>query len=408
MAYIRECENLINWYVYGRLPLSEIVFFLTNRCNQRCLTCWQWEEDFTVKEKELADEEWIKLLHQAIELGAHHLYIVGGGEPMIRGDLVLKLGETAKKKGLFCVLHTNGTLLKNFQMDEFIRMKWDQIIFSFDGPNPEVNDLIRGRGTFETAYRNLLYFRNNRVKEKVPIPDLGINFTITNTNYKHIPKMVEFAKETGCGGIHATLVLPLSDQSQKFALREEELKDCLNYLGKGLELSQDYELYTTFESVAEEIEKILASGSTSKTEESILQDKKKKSIVNTYCFEPFLSLTISSSGKVSPCCMLWAENNPSVLNKSLKEIWEGEFFEGIRKVLLENTDSKLPLSCQNCPSQLRKRTIDIKNALIEREKNTSKDILSLVKKFWRRVRGRGLIDAIKRSWEYVYIFLKGF
>ncbi len=408
MAYIRECENLINWYVYGKLPLSEIVFFLTNRCNQRCLTCWQWEEDFAVIEKELADEEWIKLLHQAIELGAHHLYIVGGGEPMIRGDLVLKLGEIAKKKKLFCVLHTNGTLLKNFQMDEFVRMQWDQIIFSFDGPNPEVNDLIRGRGTFEKAYKNLLYFRNNRMKKEVPIPDLGVNFTITNTNYKYIPKMVEFAKETGCGGIHATLVLPLSDQSQKFALREEELKDCLNYLGKGLELSQDYGLYTTFESVIEEIKKALALSRTKKTEKSTLEELKKKSIVDAYCFEPFLSLAISSSGKVSPCCMLWTENNPSVLDKSLKEIWEGVFFEGLRKVLLENIDSELPLSCQNCPSQLRKRTTDIKKALIEREKNTSRDMLSLVKKFWRRVRGRGLIDAIKRSWEYVYIFLRGF
>ena len=401
MAYVRECENLINWYVYGKLPLSEIVFFLTNRCNQRCLTCWQWEDDFAVKGKELTDDKWVELLNQAIELGAHHLYVVGGGEPMVRGDLVLKLGQIAKKKELFCVLHTNGTLFKSEQMDELIQMRWDQVIFSIDGPNPEVNDLIRGEGTFHKAFKNLLYFRDNRVTEKVPTPDLGINFTITKVNYRYIPEMVELAKEAGCGGIHTTLVLPLSEQSKRFALSNEELRDCLFFLQKGIKLSQTYGLYNTFESVIEEIERKLNSNG---IVESDFLGERSHSIIDSYCFEPFLSLTISSDGKVGPCCMFWTEENPSVLEKPLKDIWKGDFLEGLRKKLLK---WDLPLPCRDCPSQLRKRTSNIKNALVEREKNTSKGIPSLVKKFWLRVRDSGLKSALKRTWEYLYLLFKG-
>ncbi|MGC8847155.1 MAG: radical SAM protein, partial [Candidatus Hydrogenedens sp.] len=180
MAYEKECSNLLQYCVEGQSPLYEIVFFLTNRCNQRCLTCWQWEDDFKSVGKELPDEMWMKLLQDSITMEAKHLYIVGGGEPMVRGNLVIKLAELAKQNGMFCVLHTNGTLFKKEQLDKLISLKWDQIIFSIDGPNPDVNDFIRGEGTFDKAFQNLKYISQNRSKL---LPDLGINFTITNTNY---------------------------------------------------------------------------------------------------------------------------------------------------------------------------------------------------------------------------------
>lgn len=404
MAYERECENLIHWRVYGEIPLSEIVFFVTNRCNQRCLTCWQWEEDFTTTSKELSNDKWISLLYEALELGVHHLYIVGGGEPMVKGDLVLALGEIAKKHGLFCVLHTNGTLLKKEQMDKFISLQWDQIIISLDGPSSDVNDLIRGEGTFDKAYKSLIYLRDHRIIKNEPIPDLGINFTITNVNYRYIPEMVELARTTGCGGIHATLVLPLSENSKRFVLTEEELYDCLNFLKKGIELCRNYGLYSTFESVVEEIESKLTLH---ELEPKNKRTSKGESILDSYCLEPLLSLTISSDGRVSPCCMLWTEHNPSVLNSSLKEIWYGEFMKDLRNTLIRGNYPNLPTICQNCPSQLRKRTMGIKEALLEREKDKSRRVGALIRKFWIRFKKEGLSDALNRTWEYIYTLFRG-
>ncbi|MCX8064354.1 MAG: radical SAM protein [Candidatus Hydrogenedentes bacterium] len=404
MAYEKECENLINWYVYGKLPLSEIVFFITNRCNQRCVTCWQWEEDFIVSGKELPDEKWKELLIEAIEMGAHHLYIVGGGEPMVRGELVLELGEMAKKHGLFCVLHTNGTLLKKEHMDRLIQLCWDQIVVSLDGPNPGVNDFIRGHGTFDKVYRNLIYIRDHRIYNGQPIPDLGINFTITSTNYKYIPEMVELAKATGCGGIHATLVLPLSEQSKRFVLKEEEFKECLTFLKEGLALSRIYGIYSTFDSVMEEIDKKLKGEGEGF---SASMESKKNSLINSFCVEPFLSLAISSDGRVGPCCMFWTDSNPSISENSLKEIWEGEFIKRLREILIRNAYSTLPPPCQSCPSQLRKRTEGIKRALLEREKSASKNILTLASRFLNRFKNEGVRGAVKRTWEYLYTLVRG-
>ncbi len=396
MAYEKECANLVQYRVEGSASLHEIVFFLTNRCNQRCLTCWQWEDDFKSIRKELSDEMWIRLLTDAISLGAKHFYIVGGGEPMVRGDLVIELAEIAKQNDLFCVLHTNGTLLKKEQMDKLISLRWNQIIFSIDGPNPEINDFIRGKGTFEKAIFNLMYLSGNRKKDgNISIPDLGINFTITNRNYLYIEEMVELAKRTGCGGIHATLVQPFNKQAEEFVLRDEEIEKCKETLLKAQTKAESLGLYHTFNAVMEGLErKSTIKNSNSKNREHY------NSFINTYCFEPFLSLTISAEGKVSPCCMFWKDENPSVLEHTLNEIWNGSFFRDIRNRLITGD---IPDICMNCPSQLRQRSENIRIELQKMGEKTANTPLALLVRFINRLRKEGLYSALRRVKEWLYI-----
>lgn len=400
MAYEKECSNLLRYGVEGHSPLYEIVFFLTNRCNQRCLTCWQWEEDFKTIEKELADDMWIKLLQESIAMEARHLYIVGGGEPMVRGNLVIRLAELAKEKGMFCVLHTNGTLFKKEQMDKLISLKWDQIIFSIDGPNSTINDFIRGEGTFEKAFQNLIYISQNR--EKL-IPDLGINVTITNKNYMYLTEMVGLAMETGCGGIHATLVQPFNKQAEQFVLEKEDVEKFKGILISAKTKAENAGLYHTFDSIFESI------GGIDKTEDKG-EDKnnlKKEKIndnrfVETYCFEPMLSMTISADGKVSPCCMFWNKDNPSVYDFSLSEIWKGPFFNTIREQLQKKKDA-IPNICLNCPSQLRQRSENIRNELKTMGDRTTKNPILLTVRFLNRIKKEGFSSALKRVKEWIYI-----
>jgi len=402
MSYERECSNLVWYCVEGSLPLYEIVFFLTNRCNQRCLTCWQWEDDFKSIGKELSDDMWTQLLKDAILMGAKHFYIVGGGEPMVRGDLVMRLAELAKGNNMFCVLHTNGTLFRKEQMDRLIELCWDQIIFSLDGPNPEVNDSIRGKGNFNRAIQNLMYVSQNRIKDenKNLIPDLGINFTITNTNYSYMEDMVQLAFESGCGGIHATLVQPFNKQAEQFVLEDSDIEKCKEALAKALVKAESLGLYHTFNSVQESFEK-------SKTKQFDLGQKNiskdnlsASSFLGTYCFEPFLSLTISADGKASPCCMFWTDRNPSVQEYSIEKIWNGEFFKEIREQL---STMCIPNVCLNCPSQLRQRSENIRAELKRMGERTTRNPLILVMRFFKRLQNEGFYSAWKRTKEWLYI-----
>ncbi len=404
MANEKECANLFQYCVEGKLPLYEIVFFLTNRCNQRCLTCWQRGDDFTITE-ELSDELWIKLLHDAITMGASHFYLVGGGEPMVRGDLVIELAKIARQNNMFCVLHTNGTLFKPEQMDRLIELNWDQIVFSLDGPNPEVNEFIRGKGTFDKAFRNLMYFKEHRKKGMIPIPNLGINFTITNTNYRYVDKIVELATEIGCGGIHATLVQPFNKQAEKFVLRTNDIEECKKLLLQAKEIAEKEGIYHTFDSVLQSFEK--------QRDNEYIEEQNKKldtvksetnSFVDTYCFEPWLSMTISADGKVSPCCMFWTDNNPSIHDYSLEEIWNGDFFTTLRNQLQSGKEG-LPDICLNCPSQLRQRSENIRNELKEKIEKTTKNVFVLIRRFFSRVKKEGLYSTLKRTKEWFFIQL---
>ncbi len=403
MANEKECANLIQYCVEGRLPLYEIVFFLTNRCNQRCLTCWQRGDDFTITE-ELSDELWIKLLHDAVIMGASHFYLVGGGEPMVRGDLVLELAKIARQNNLFCVLHTNGTLFKPEQMDKLIELNWDQIVFSLDGPNPEINDFIRGKGTFDKAFRNLMYFKEHRKKGMIPIPNLGINFTITNTNYRYVGKIVELATEIGCGAIHATLVQPFNKQAEKFVIEGEDIEECKKSLFRAKEMADKEGIYHTFDSVIKSFENNMNSIHKTKLNKKITFKQNKYTFTDTYCFEPWLSMTISADGKVSPCCMFWTDNNPSIHDYSLEEIWNGDFFTALRNQL-QSGKEELPDICLHCPSQLRQRSENIRNELKEKIEKTTKNVFVLFLRFFNYVKKDGFYSALKRAKEWLFIRL---
>ncbi len=404
MAYEKECANLLQFRVEGNAPLHEIVFFLTNRCNQRCLICWQWEDDFKSKGKELSDEKWIQLLQDAIKIGAQHFYIVGGGEPMVRGDLVIKLAEIAKQKDMFCVLHTNGTLFKQQQMDRLIYLNWDQIIFSIDGPNPEINDYIRGKGTFDKAFQNLLYFHKHRKAGKNPIPDLGINFTITNKNYSFLENMVELAMETGCGGIHATFVQPFNERSKQFVLNNKELDACKDLLISAKQKAEGAGLYHTFDALIQGLCKMNPKDGYKEKKYSSMKNLKIVSFVETYCFEPFLSMAISADGKVSPCCMFWEEDNPSLHENSLLDIWQGTFFKEIR-TQLQNCSDEIPDICRRCPSQLRQRSENIRKEIKTIGDKTTTNPFLLLARFFYRMQKEGISSAWRRVKEWLYIRL---
>lgn len=398
MAYEKECSNLLRYCVEGQAPLYEIVFFLTNRCNQRCLTCWQWEDDFKSIGKELSDEMWVRLLQESIAMEARHLYIVGGGEPMVRGNLVIKLAELAKQNGVFCVLHTNGTLFKKEQLDKLISLKWDQVIFSIDGPNPKVNDPIRGEGTFDKAFQNLMYISQNRSNL---LPDLGINFTITNKNYLYIEEMVCLAKESGCGGIHATLVQPFNKQAEQFVLGEKETEKCKEILISAKAKAEDVGLYHTFDSVIENLEGI-NNGQDKDEDKNKLSNANTIRFIETYCFEPMLSMTISADGRVSPCCMFWNKDNPSVYDYPLSEIWKGPFLNTIREQL-QNKNKSIPDICINCPSQLRQRSENIRKELNTIGEKSTKNPILLTIRFLNRIKKEGVSSAMKRVKEWLYI-----
>ncbi|HHT9132786.1 MAG TPA: radical SAM protein, partial [Candidatus Tripitaka californicus] len=133
--------------------LKELWIHTNNSCNLRCAHCLV--ESSSSGEYGLSTSELAELIHQAKSLGVSQFYFTGG-EPFLRPDL-FQLCSFAIAGGSNVTILTNGTLINKETV------KWLNALppgsvrlqISLDGSKPEVNDPIRGRGSFESILRGI-------------------------------------------------------------------------------------------------------------------------------------------------------------------------------------------------------------------------------------------------------------
>lgn len=126
-------------------------------CNLQCthcfISCSPHNDSFGYLSLEKVDE----MLDESLSWGVKEYYFTGG-EPFLNRELVPIL-ELTLKYGPATVL-TNGTVLKPEWLDrlrtaEAASLYSLEFRVSIDGPTPEVNDPIRGPGTFARAMRGV-------------------------------------------------------------------------------------------------------------------------------------------------------------------------------------------------------------------------------------------------------------
>jgi len=124
-----------------------ILFDPTSACNKHCTGCWAADYGHQLN---LTYEDMDRLVTQGAELGCH-LYMLTGGEPLVRKADVLKLAG-AHQDCLFNIF-TNASLVDEAFCRDVQRL--GNIIFSvsLESFEPEVNDGRRGDGSFDEVMR---------------------------------------------------------------------------------------------------------------------------------------------------------------------------------------------------------------------------------------------------------------
>jgi len=186
--------------------LRQVFMYLIDSCNLNCTQClYKLDMSFQVEKKEIALEDAIKLISDFREMGAIKLTLMGG-EPTLYGikennKPLLELIKKAKELGYYTRIDTNGMF--NSELLEKPEFKMlDEITFSIDGPNEEINDPIRGKHSFKKSIDNL-----KRAKE------LGYNINITtciskelikrdNEGNLYLDRMIKFAEDLGIDRIN--------------------------------------------------------------------------------------------------------------------------------------------------------------------------------------------------------------
>ena len=131
-----------------------ILFDPTSACNKHCVGCWAADYGNSLN---LTYEEMDRLVTEGSELGCH-LYMLTGGEPLVRKRDVIRLAE-AHNDCLFNIF-TNASLIDQEFCDDVKRV--GNIVFSVSLEGTEdSNDGRRGDGSYQEVMRAFDLMRKN-------------------------------------------------------------------------------------------------------------------------------------------------------------------------------------------------------------------------------------------------------
>lgn len=192
-------KNYLKFYLRSLLgrstPFYSLIFQITNVCNSRCITCFNWRNLNKDKDRELTLEE-IKKFTSG--LGQLHTVTLGGGEPFLRKDIVeiIKYFETNNK--LKVVAIPTNCLLPDIILNQIEKILNNfsgsvKIGLSLDGLFQD-HDNIRGvKGNFDNFLKT--YNGLAKLKNKYPKLKLRICTTVFGKNTDKIIELLRYVRQ---------------------------------------------------------------------------------------------------------------------------------------------------------------------------------------------------------------------
>ena len=123
-----------------------ILFDPTSACNMHCVGCWSGTYGH---KNNLTFEDMDKIVTEGKELGVY-LYMMTGGEPLVRKKDILKLCE--KHNDCMFAAYTNSTLIDEELCKEVVKLGNLTFMLSIEG-TPQTNDARRGVGHYDAVMK---------------------------------------------------------------------------------------------------------------------------------------------------------------------------------------------------------------------------------------------------------------
>lgn len=141
---------------------------------------------------------------------------LSGGEPLLRSDID-DIINYALSQGLHLTILTNGTILDKWIMSRrrqyLLDNKCVNIQISLDGSKPQINDILRGKGSFKSVIKSIY------ITKKLGYVDrLSIAVTLTRKNISDISNIVDLIASFGVPSITFTFLHNLSSKSLNIEL----------------------------------------------------------------------------------------------------------------------------------------------------------------------------------------------
>jgi len=183
-----------------------VYLHLTKRCNLGCIYCYF--DAAKPMEPELSLDELNGLFRDILLLKPKRL-VFTGGEPLLRSDIfdiAHLFRQIDVEKQISLCLMSNGILVNN-QTSLSIARLFDEVRISVDGLE-EVNDRLRGKGSFQKAMKAIDSLKNARLSP-------GVSITVMSPNAGYLPSFLSFLlKEKLVSAFHLSPFRPVGRGAQ--------------------------------------------------------------------------------------------------------------------------------------------------------------------------------------------------
>jgi len=215
---------------YAYLGPHHVQIDLTNRCNNSCLACWCNSPLFkTPRMSEKEKNEHLPLgmvkglIDELAAMGTKEIGYSGSGEPFMHPD-IMEILEYTKKKGLFCLVNTNFTLLDRPKLKRIADMGLDSITISLWAATAGTYKRThpgRTEEDFSRLMENLAYL--NEIKKGKP--RVHLYNVVFSMNYFEIEGMVDLAVRTSSEMLGFALVDTIPGVTDQLLLNKKQLEE---------------------------------------------------------------------------------------------------------------------------------------------------------------------------------------
>lgn len=299
-------------------PLKWIAWETTTKCNLKCVHCRSYADASGFAA--LDTEKSMRLMDAVAEF-AKPVFVLTGGEPMLRPD-IYELAKYGAGLGFKMAMATNGTLVSDETCGKIKEAGIKIMSLSLDGPDAKTHDAFRRqKGSFDATIKAAEKFRKSSI-------EFLVNSSFTKMNQPHIEDTYKLAKKTGAKAWYMFLVVPMG--RGKGLLNELiSVKDYERILKwhYRMEISENDMMVRP--TCAPSYYRIFA-------EEQKKAGKKAKRRNLSYspgggkgCVAAQSIAYISAAGDVYPCSY-FTEAAGNILKQKLSKIWDSGLFKSFR------------------------------------------------------------------------------
>jgi len=356
-----KVAGLARWMRGGTAPPFMLEFNPTNQCNCRCLSCYARGKEPYAPDREIPDAKYLEITREATAMGVRRFHIMGSGEPLTRPAMLGAMMEEVKRSARYGSLVTNGTLFDAPMLDRVVEIGWDQILFSLDGPDAETNDRLRGRpGAFEETTGAIRALAERKRARGSEAPWIVMAPVLSSANFDRPVDMVELARATGVDQILLQpIVVPETEEGRPLLLTEDQRRAYHERVDEACGRAGEFGIDENFAELDDiVVEKSAEMGAVIEHDIEEYADDHPLSIP---CYQPWVYMSIRVQGQVRPCPMIPDDEDvESVLDRSLEEIWYGDYFNDLRLRLMSGN---LSTYCRHCCGAVVLETRRIRSAL---------------------------------------------